>query len=42
MSEIHYLRVFMKQLRDKLEKDPTRPEMLLTAQRVGYRFKPSD
>jgi len=42
VSEVHYLRVFMKQLRDKLEKDPTRPEMLLTAQRVGYRFKPSD
>jgi len=42
ITEVHYLRVFMKQLRDKLERDPTRPEMLLTAQRVGYRFKPSD
>lgn len=36
--EVHYLRVFVAGLRRKLERDPTRPQLLLTEQGVGYRF----
>jgi len=35
----HYLRVYMTQLRHKLERDPTRPQYLLTEPGVGYRLK---
>jgi two-component system KDP operon response regulator KdpE len=38
MGETHYLRVFMTNLRRKLEADPARPQYLLTVQGVGYRF----
>lgn len=34
----HYLRIYMKQLRDKLERDPLRPQHFLTETGVGYRF----
>jgi len=34
----HYLRVYMKQLRDKLEVDPVQPKYLLTEVGVGYRM----
>ena len=37
-AETHYLRVFMSQLRRKLEEDPTRPRYLLTEAGVGYRL----
>jgi two-component system, OmpR family, KDP operon response regulator KdpE len=33
-----YLRVYMRQLRKKLEEDPERPEHILTEPGVGYRF----
>ena len=36
--ETHYLRVYMNQLRQKLEKDPTQPAYLLTEPGVGYRL----
>jgi two-component system KDP operon response regulator KdpE len=36
--DTHYLRVYMKQLRDKLEDDPERPRHLLTETGVGYRL----
>ncbi len=39
IHETHYLRVFMAQLRHKLEADPTRPRYLLTEQGVGYRLQ---
>lgn len=38
VQERHYVRVFMANLRKKLEHDPTRPEFLLTEQGVGYRL----
>ena len=38
-DESHYLRVFVHQLRRKLEDDPTRPKYILTEAGVGYRFK---
>ena len=34
----HYLRIYMKQLRDKLELDPVRPRHLQTETGVGYRL----
>ena len=37
----HYLRVYMGNLRQKLEADPARPQHLLTETGVGYRFCPS-
>jgi two-component system KDP operon response regulator KdpE len=38
-QQSHYLRIYMHQLRRKLEKDPARPEYLLTEPGVGYRLK---
>lgn len=37
----HYLRIYMKQLRDKIEVDPTQPRYLLTEIGVGYRMRVS-
>jgi two-component system, OmpR family, KDP operon response regulator KdpE len=36
--ETHYLRVYMAQLRRKLEPDPARPRYFLTEPGMGYRF----
>ena len=38
IEQSHYLRVYMGQLRHKLESDPTRPKYLLTEAGVGYRL----
>ena len=35
-----YLRVFIGQLRKKIESDPAEPRYLLTERWVGYRFEP--
>jgi two-component system, OmpR family, KDP operon response regulator KdpE len=37
-GQTHYLRVYMAQLRQKLERDSARPRFLLTEPGVGYRF----
>jgi len=37
-TQHHYLRVYMAQLRQKLEADPSRPRLLLTETGVGYRL----
>ncbi len=37
-DEVEYLRVFMNQLRKKIEKNPSSPKYLLTEPWVGYRF----
>jgi len=37
-EETEYLRTFVKQIRRKLEKDPTRPKNILTEPGVGYRL----
>ena len=42
VEHTHYLRIYMKQLRDKLEADPVRPKYLLTEPGVGYRFVADD
>ena len=39
VEQTHYLRVFMNQLRKKIEADSTRPRFLLNEPGVGYRFK---
>jgi two-component system KDP operon response regulator KdpE len=38
-SETHYLRVYMANLRRKLEDDPARPRHLVTETGVGYRLR---
>jgi two-component system KDP operon response regulator KdpE len=38
-TQTHYLRVYMAQLRHKLEREPARPRLLLTEAGVGYRLK---
>jgi two-component system KDP operon response regulator KdpE len=40
VEQTHYLRVFMNQLRKKIEADSTRPRFLLNEPGIGYRFKP--
>jgi two-component system KDP operon response regulator KdpE len=37
-DQVEYLRVYMRQLRKKLEDDPGQPQYLLTEPGVGYRF----
>lgn len=39
VEQTHYLRVFMNQLRKKIETDSARPRFLLNEPGVGYRFK---
>ncbi|PXW66753.1 response regulator transcription factor [Methylobacterium sp. B4] len=41
-SDPQYLRVYMRQLRQKLEADPERPRILLTETGVGYRLRAPD
>ncbi|PJI86644.1 response regulator [Luteimicrobium subarcticum] len=38
-TESHYLRVYVAQLRRKLEDDPAAPQHLITSPGVGYRFE---
>jgi two-component system KDP operon response regulator KdpE len=38
-GQVHSLRVYMAQLRHKLEQDPNRPRLLLTEPSVGYRLR---
>jgi two-component system KDP operon response regulator KdpE len=38
-DQSHYVRVYMAQLRQKLENDPARPRLLITEPGVGYRLK---
>lgn len=38
ISQSQYLRVFIAQLRKKIENDPNRPEYIITESGVGYRF----
>jgi two-component system KDP operon response regulator KdpE len=39
VEQTHYLRVYMTQLRHKLEGDPARPQFLITEPGVGYRLR---
>jgi two-component system KDP operon response regulator KdpE len=42
MEQNEYLRVFVGQLRKKLEADASEPKYILTEPWVGYRFEPGD
>jgi two-component system KDP operon response regulator KdpE len=42
VHETHYLRVYVGQLRQKLEPDPARPRYILTEPGVGYRLRVED
>jgi two-component system KDP operon response regulator KdpE len=37
-QDTHYLRIFIRKLRGKIESNPTRPQLLLTELGVGYRL----
>lgn len=38
-TDVQYLRIYIRQLRQKLESDPERPSLILTETGVGYRLK---
>jgi hypothetical protein len=38
-DQAQYLRVYMAQLRRKIESDPARPKLLITEPGVGYRLR---
>lgn len=38
IGQTQYLRVFIAQLRKKIEDDPSRPDLLITESGIGYRF----
>jgi DNA-binding winged helix-turn-helix (wHTH) protein len=40
VTERSYLRIYMQQLRRKLEADPARPRYLITEPGLGYRYLP--
>ena len=37
-NEVHYLKVYVGRLRNKIETDPQRPAYILTVRGVGYQF----
>lgn len=41
-QDSHYLRIFVRKLRQKIEADPTQPKLLLTELGVGYRLSTDD
>lgn len=42
VSQSEYLRVFVAQMRKKIEPEAANPRYLLTEPRIGYRFEPGD
>jgi two-component system KDP operon response regulator KdpE len=41
-TDAQYLRVYVRQLRQKIEPDPERPEYILTETGIGYRLRAPD
>ncbi len=41
-SDVQYLRIYIRTLRQKLESDPEQPRLILTEQGVGYRLRAAD
>jgi two-component system KDP operon response regulator KdpE len=41
VDEVNYLKLYVRYLRQKIEKDPSNPEYILTEWGVGYRFRES-
>jgi two-component system KDP operon response regulator KdpE len=42
LTDAQYLRVYIRQLRQKIESDPERPHYILTETGIGYRFRAPD
>ena len=42
LTDAQYLRVYVRQLRQKIEVDPERPQFVLTETGIGYRLKAGD
>jgi two-component system, OmpR family, KDP operon response regulator KdpE len=38
-SDVQYLRIYVRQLRQKIERDPERPSLIMTETGVGYRLR---
>jgi two-component system, OmpR family, KDP operon response regulator KdpE len=41
-TDVQYLRIYIRTLRQKIEPDPEQPRLILTEQGVGYRLKAPD
>jgi len=41
-TDVQYLRIYVRTLRQKLEADPEQPHLILTEQGVGYRLRAPD
>jgi two-component system KDP operon response regulator KdpE len=41
-TDVQYLRIYIRALRQKIEPDPERPQYILTETGVGYRLRPAD
>ena len=41
-TDVQYLRIYIRTLRQKIERDPERPQLILTEQGVGYRLRAPD
>jgi two-component system KDP operon response regulator KdpE len=41
-ADVQYLRVYVRQLRLKIEKSPDQPQYILTETGVGYRLRSTD
>ena len=41
-TDVQYLRVYVRTLRQKIEADPEQPTLILTEQGVGYRLRAPD
>ena len=42
LTDSQYLRVYVRQLRQKIETDPERPQHILTETGIGYRLRAPD
>jgi two-component system KDP operon response regulator KdpE len=42
LTDAQYLRVYVRQLRQKIEADPEQPQYVLTETGIGYRLRPPD
>jgi two-component system KDP operon response regulator KdpE len=42
LTDSQYLRVYVRQIRQKIEPDPERPQYLLTETGIGYRLRAPD
>jgi two-component system, OmpR family, KDP operon response regulator KdpE len=38
-QQVHYIRVYIGHLRQKIETDPSQPRLIMTEPGVGYRFQ---